>query len=300
VRQCSGAGARPAWELAFGCRARLEHVATLSLVDVDLYWERRGEGGRLLFVNGSASTIESSAPLIDAFARHFEVVVHDQRGLGRTSVPARQPTMEDFARDAAALLDHVGWDHANVFGISFGGMVAQEFAVTWPERIDRLVLCCTSPGGDGGSSYPLEELATLPPDEQLHAWMRHLDVRFDDAWLAEHPGDRAIVEIIKERLAAPKTDEQQRGEWMQILARQGHDVWARLGRITSPTLVACGAYDGLAPRTNSEAIAARIPGAQLRCYEGGHLFVYQDPQALPDITEFLQSTSTASAGAPPT
>jgi len=275
-------------------------MATLPLGDIDLYWERRGEGPRLLFVNGSGSTIESSAPLIDAFARQFEVVVHDQRGLGRTGVPERQPAMADFARDAAALLDHVGWDTANVFGISFGGMVAQELAVTWPERIDRLVLCCTSPGGEGGSSYPLDELTTAPLDEQIQIWTRHLDARFDDAWLAEHPGDRAVVELLERRLAQPKTHEQQRGEWMQIVARRGHDVWERLGRITSPTLVACGAYDGIAPRSNSEAIASRIPDARCRCYEGGHLFVYQDPQAMPDITEFLQTrSSTAAAGAPP-
>jgi pimeloyl-ACP methyl ester carboxylesterase len=263
-------------------------MGTLPLGDVDLYWERRGEGPRLLFVNGSGSTIESSAPLIDAFARQFEVVVHDQRGLGRTTVPERQPTMAEFADDAAALLDHVAWEKANVFGISFGGMVAQELAVTWPERIDRLVLSCTSPGGEGGSSYPLEELASLPLDEQIHEWTRHLDVRFDDAWLADHPDDRAIVDILQARVSAPKTDEQRRGELMQVLARQGHDVWDRLGRITSPTLVACGAYDGLAPRSNSEAIASRIPHAELRCYEGGHLFVYQDPQAMPDITGFLR------------
>jgi 3-oxoadipate enol-lactonase len=79
---------------------------------------------------------------------------------------------------------------------------------------------------------------------------------------------------------------------MQIVARQDHDVWARLGRITAPTLVACGVYDGLAPPANSEAIAGRIPDAQLRCYEGGHLFVFQDPQAPPDITTFLQRRST--------
>jgi pimeloyl-ACP methyl ester carboxylesterase len=263
-------------------------MATLVLDDVELYWERGGEGPRLLFLNGSGATIETSALLIDAFSAHFEVVVHDQRGLGRTTVPESQPTMADFARDATALLDHVGWEQANVFGISFGGMVAQELAVTWPERIDRLVLCCTSSGGEGGSSYPLDELASSSLDDQIEAWTRHLDVRFDEAWLAEHPGDRVIADALRMRLAAPKTDEQQRGEWLQIVARRGHDVWARLARITSPTLVACGAYDGLAPRPNSEAIASRIPDAELRCYEGGHLFVFQDPQALPDITEFLQ------------
>ena len=266
-------------------------MPTLPLGEIDLYWERRGEGPRLLFVNGSGSTIESAGLLIDVFAGNFEVIVHDQRGLGRTTVPERQPTMADFASDAAALLDHVGWDTANVFGISFGGMVAQELAVTWPERIDGLVLSCTSSGGEGGSSYPLDDLATGSVDEQLAAWTQHLDTRFDDAWLAEHPGDRAIVDALTTRLSQPKTDEEERGEWMQIVARRGHDVWDRLGRITSPTLVACGAYDGLAPRPNSEAMAGRIPGAELRCYEGGHLFVFQDPRALPDITAFLQASS---------
>jgi pimeloyl-ACP methyl ester carboxylesterase len=274
-------------------------VATLSLGDIDLYWERRGEGPRLLFLNGSGSTIESAGLLIDAFAASFEVVVHDQRGLGRTTVPERQPMMADFARDAAALLDHVGWEQANVFGISFGGMVAQELAVTWPARLDRLVLCCTSPGGEGGSSYPLEELASAPVEQQVETWTRHLDTRFDDTWLAEHPGDGLIVDTLVKRLTEPKTDEEQRGERMQVLARQGHDVWSRLDRITAPTLVVCGAYDGIAPRSNSEAIASRIPGAQLRCYEGGHLFVFQDPQALPDITGFLRSGSPAPAATSP-
>jgi pimeloyl-ACP methyl ester carboxylesterase len=66
--------------------------------------------------------------------------------------------MASYAADGAALLDHAGWTTARVFGISFGGMVAQELAVTWPDRVERLALLCTSPGGEGGSSYPLHEL----------------------------------------------------------------------------------------------------------------------------------------------
>jgi pimeloyl-ACP methyl ester carboxylesterase len=271
-------------------------MGTLALGDIELYWERRGEGPRLLFVNGSGSTIESAAPLIDAFASQFEVVVHDQRGLGRTTVPEQQPTMADFAADVAALLDHVGWETANVFGISFGGMVAQELAVTWPERVDRLVLCCTSAGGAGGSSYPLDQLADASPEEQEQTWVGLLDGRFDEAWLADHPGDRAIVDVLRMRRAQPKSEEQQRGERMQVVARRDHDVWERLDRITSPTLVVCGAYDGVAPRSNSEAIASRIPGAELRCYEGGHLFVFQDPRALPDITEFVRGAALTAPG----
>src|SRR6185312_827293 len=119
-------------------------MPTLTLADLDVYYEELGDGPNLLFLNGSGSSIEAAGQLIGRFAEHFHVLVHDQRGLGRTSVPQRQPTMADYAADALALLDHVGWATTRVFGISFGGMVAQELAVTAPERVERLVLACTS------------------------------------------------------------------------------------------------------------------------------------------------------------
>ena len=74
---------------------------------------------------------------------------------------------------------------------------------------------------------------------------------------------------------------------MQFEARAGHDVLDRLPSITCPTLVASGRYDGIAPLTNSEAIAGRVPNSELRIYEGGHAFFAQDPKALPEILDFL-------------
>ena len=259
----------------------------MHLPDLDVYFERHGAGPRLLVFNGSGGTIEGAGPLIAQLAAHFEVLIHDQRGLGRTGTPVTQPVMADYASDAVALLDHVGWQTARVFGISFGGMVAQEFSVTVPDRVERMALLCTSPGGAGGASYPLHTLAALPPDERARVSVRNLDTRFDEQWLAEHPSDRAIVQMMADRAAAPRTDDQRCGELMQLEARAHHDVWERLPAITCPTLVACGTFDGLAPPANSEAIASRIAGSDLRRYEGGHLFVYQDRRAMPDIVEFL-------------
>jgi 3-oxoadipate enol-lactonase len=92
---------------------------------------------------------------------------------------------------------------------------------------------------------------------------------------------------MRARAAEAKSDEQLRGERMQLEARRHHDVWERLGSITCPTLIACGEYDGTAPPANSEAIHARVAGSELRRYEGGHLFVYQDRRALPEIGSFL-------------
>jgi 3-oxoadipate enol-lactonase len=241
----------------------------------------------LLFLNGSGSSIATSELLIKLFTGEFEVLVHDQRGLGDSEIPPGPYTMADYAADAAALLDHAGWERARVVGVSFGGMVAQELAVTWPERVERLALLCTSPGGAGGASYPLHELAGRPEAERDRMGLALLDSRFTPEWLAAHPSDRALADMMAARRAGTKTREQLRGEELQLEARSHHDVSDRLERITSPTLVACGRFDAIAPPSNGEAIAARIRGADLRVYEGGHAFFAQDPAALPDVISFL-------------
>jgi pimeloyl-ACP methyl ester carboxylesterase len=105
--------------------------------------------------------------------------------------------------------------------------------------------------------------------------------------LRTHPSDKALVALMAERRNGSKSDEQRRGEREQLDARRRHDVCDRLPRVTCPTLVAGGKYDGIAPPANSEAIAALIPNAELRMYEGGHAFFAQDPNALADVTQFL-------------
>jgi len=261
-------------------------VPTANVNGIDVHYERGGDGPPLLFCNGSGGTLEASAPVIARFRQHFDVLAHDQRGLGRTTIPPGPYSMADYAADAVALLDHVGWDRCALVGISFGGMVAQEIAVTWPQRISRLALVCTSPGGAGRASYPLHELAELPPAEAAAVGLRLVDTRFTPEWLDSHPQDRALVDA-RAGGAATKSAEVRRGELEQLGARRGHDVWDRLRAVTCPTLVAGGRYDGIAPPANSEAIASQIPGAELRLYEGGHLFFLQDRAAYPDIVSFL-------------
>ncbi len=256
---------------------------------VDVYYERRGQGPPLLFLNGSGQSLDRARPLVDAIAGRFEMVAHDQRGLGRTSVPPGPYSMADYAADAAAVLDHVGWRSCRVMGVSFGGMVAQELAVTWPARVERLALLCTSPGGAGGASYPLHEVADLPEADRAATMLPLYDSRFTPEWLAERAGDRALLERLAARNQGEKSDEQLRGEREQLDARRRHDVTDRLGAIACPTLVACGRYDGIAPPSNGEAIAGRIPGAELRLYEGGHGFFGQDRTALPEIFDFLST-----------
>jgi 3-oxoadipate enol-lactonase len=246
-----------------------------------------GSGPRVLFFNGSGGSIEGSQLLVNAFAKTCQVLVHDQRGLGKTSVLDGPYSMSDYAQDAAALLDHVGWQTTNIIGLSFGGMVAQEFAVTFPDRVDRLVLMCTSAGGSAGSSYPLHQLAQLPTTERNKALRLLTDTRFTDDWLASHPLDAEIMRFQEDRPNSEKTAHQIEGERLQLEARMGHDVVDRLHLVSAPTLITAGRFDGIAPLANSQAIAERIPNSTLNVYEGGHPFLSQDRQAMRDIRTFL-------------
>ena len=262
-------------------------MPTARVNGIDLYYEHSGEGRRLLFFNGSGATLESTGPMIDPFRARFEVLVHDQRGLGRTEIPPGPYSMQDYAADALALLDLIGWSSCRVIGVSFGGMVAQEFAVTNPDRVERLVLACTSPGGAGGSSYPLHELGSPDDPAAGERMLTLLDTRFSPEYLGDHPADQALVSMFAARQTGEKSPEQRRGEREQLLARGGHDVTDRLAKIACPTLVAAGQSDGVAPLANSEAIASRIPDSELRAYEGGHVFFLQDQRAIPEILDFL-------------
>ncbi len=253
---------------------------------IDLYYEQAGAGERLLFISGTGADLRRSPRLTDGprFAA-FELLQYDQRGLGRSAVPAGPYTMADYADDAAGLLDAVSWEACLVLGVSFGGMVAQELAIRHPERVRRLVLACTSAGGDGGASYPLHELVGLDAPAALERRLQLLDTRWDAAWRADNPDTVAMIAEgfqLGGRDGAPGE-----GPLLQLEARRHHDTSARLGQIACPTLVCGGRYDGIAPPANSEFLAREIPGADLALFDGGHIFFMQDPAAMPAMLAFL-------------
>jgi 3-oxoadipate enol-lactonase len=265
-------------------------VSFATVRGIRIYYERAGSGRPLLFISGSGADLRARpGPFEGPLGKHFDLLAHDQRGLGQTDKPEPPYTMADYAEDAAALLDHVGWERCRVVGVSFGGMVAQELAVTHPERIERLVLCCTSSGGKGEPSYPLHELEALSDEERLVRSIELSDRRMDARWREANPDAFERVRKLVQARGSVGAGEPGRetGARAQLEARRRHDVYDRLGGATIPTLVCAGRHDGIAPVTNSEAIVRQLPDATLEVFEGGHLFLVQDRRAHERIVAFL-------------
>ena len=260
--------------------------------DIELYFESKGEGAPLLFISGSNGDLRIKPNMLDGpLPNHFEVVTYDQRGLGQSDKPNWPYSMANYAEDAANLIEAGGWEKAHIVGYSFGGMVAQELALRFPEKVDRLVLCATSAGGDGGASYPLHELEMMPVKQRIRLGAELQDTRRNEAWQAENQD--AMVEFARQAGAVRHQFGKELnfdiGREHLLDARRYHDCWEYLAEITAPTLVCAGKYDGIAPPKNAEALASRIPGAELAFFEGGHIFIAQDKTANEAIIEFLQS-----------
>lgn len=265
-------------------------MPTVHVNGLDIYFERSGEGAPLLFISGTGGDLRNKPNQFDGpLAKAFDLVSHDQRGLGRSDKPDRPYSMADYADDAAGLMAHLGWDQAHVVGVSFGGMVAQELALRYPGRIERLVLACTSPGGAGGASYPFHEIEHLTGEARAKHLIPISDTRRDAAWVAANP--ETYAQLVALGSADPFADEpgRRQGAHRQLEARKDHDTWERLGDIKAPTLIAAGRYDGVALPETQEKMAARIPHATLRFFEGGHLFMLQDRAAAPAMVEFLKA-----------
>ena len=256
--------------------------------DIDLQFERAGTGRRLLYISGTGGDLRLKPSVFDGpLPDRFEVLAFDQRGMGQSSKPDQPYSMAGYADDAAGLMDAVGWDEALVMGVSFGGMVAQELALRHPAKVMKLVLACTSPGGEGGSSFAFHEIQHLTGEARARHLIPIADNRHDEAWAAAHPQE--FAQLLALGSVDPFADEpgHATGARRQLEARAKHDAWDRLGLIGCQTLIAAGRYDGIALPQTQHNMAQRIAGAEIRFFEGGHMFLLQDPQALPAVIAFL-------------
>ena len=264
-------------------------MSLIETQELSIYYERspKKEYGPILYIGGTGGDLRNKPNQLDSpLNEFFEIITYDQRGLGQTSKPKEAYTMKQYADDAADLIDKLDLPRLPVMGVSFGGMVAQELAIRYPEKISKLVLACTSSGGEGGSSYPLHELQDLDEDLRLEENIKINDLRITDNWIKENPNEwKKIKELSLSRI---QYKPQQDGLMNQLLARKDHDTSDRLSQIEIPVLLQGGKYDGIAPPRNMKFLRGKIKCSTLKLYEGGHLFLIQDKQAFKDIISWLK------------
>jgi 3-oxoadipate enol-lactonase len=199
----------------------------------------------------------------EALAGEFDVVRYDHRGHGSSPVPPGPYSLADLGRDALALLDERGIERAHFCGLSLGGMVGMWLAEHAPERVDRLVLCCTAARMDAGiwaeRVASVRKAGSVEPtaDATMERW-------FTARFRAERP---AVVTRFRAMVVSTPAE----GYVACAQAIVGMTIENRLGSISAPTLVVAGAHDPSTPPEQGEAIARAIPCARFEIVDAAHM-----------------------------
>jgi 3-oxoadipate enol-lactonase len=231
---------------------------------VRLYQEAHGHGSVLLLLEGMGGDVPGWRRNVPTLATRHRVVVYDHRGNGRSDAPDEPMTMATFVEDAVAVLEENGAERAHAYGQSFGGMVAQELALSHPERTRSLVLACTH----AGPARADRATARAPKS-------RPYELLYSDRFARRHP--EHLAEDLRIGSANPQKRHAGRSQWEAI---QVWDAWDRISAIRCPTLVLHGTADRLVRMENARRLAALIPGARLVLLDGaGHVYHSEQPEA---------------------
>jgi len=259
---------------------------------IRIYHEVYGQGEPILLIMGLGGSALAWQSQIPTLSQHLRVIAYDNRDAGRSDKVEAEYSMADMADDAAALLGHLEIGPAHVYGVSMGGMIAQELALRHPESVRTLVLGCTSPCL--AATPPSEkaardnmESALLPPRE---AFERCTWTGYSDAYLAAHKDDLWLRAQVEAGLAPPLDALRH-----HYTAVGGFDVRQQVAQIRAPTLVMMGDDDPLVPPENSRFLAEHIPGAELTVFPGGrHAFnVEFEEESNSAVLDFVRRHSSA-------
>jgi 3-oxoadipate enol-lactonase len=256
-------------------------MSTAVLEGVRLAYDVEGSGEPLLLVQGLGYGRRGWGPASGMLAQRFRVVTFDNRGFGDSDVPPGPYTTAQLADDAFAVLDAAEIETAHVVGISLGGLIAQELVLARPERVRKLVLCSTTPGG--AASFPMPEQTVALMGSASHLDPQEAMQRFVTNALSPDPPAALVEEIVAYRAANPPDPA---GWYAQAGAGAAHDAMSRLGEISVPTLIVHGTADNVVDVRNATLLADGIPGARLVLLEGvGHLLPWERPHEFTALVE---------------
>jgi 3-oxoadipate enol-lactonase len=253
-----------------------------------IHWDEQGSGAPLLLIMGLGWSSHAWYRLRPVLSERYRTIALDNRGVGRSEAPAGPYSIAQMAADAAAVLNAARVNTAHIFGMSMGGMIAQEFALQYPKKVRSLILGCTAAGGPQAIRAEQEALNVLmtrgqDPDQFAKAISPFI---YDQGTRAERIEEDTAVR----RKWYPSAD----AYFAQLQAVMAWEAYSRIGGIAAPTLVIHGENDRLVPPENAKLIAARIPGAKLVVIpRASHIFTTDQPDvAHGAILEFLDAQAT--------
>ena len=258
---------------------------------ITISYRVEGRGEPLVMIMGYSGTRDSWIFQKRPFRKRHRVITFDNRGVGKTDRPDAEYTTRMMADDTVALMDHLKIDRAHVLGVSMGGMIAQEVALNYPERVLKLVLGCTlatreAPGGfspkllramGGEEGYTDEELMSAPVGKLTDTVFSH---SFNTILFRLF-----VVPLAKIRNRLNGLE----GLSGQLQACHNHNTLDRLPGLQVPTLVIAGTRDEIIAPESSDVLANAIPNARLVKVEGGsHAFFMEHPRRFNrEVLEFL-------------
>ncbi|HEY2391129.1 MAG TPA: alpha/beta hydrolase [Candidatus Angelobacter sp.] len=248
-------------------------MAFLQNQGAKIYWDEQGSGIPVLLIMGLGYPSYLWHRMRPMLNEHYRTIALDNRGSGQSDAPTGVYPIALMASDAAAVLDAAGVQSAHVFGLSMGGMISQEFALQYPERVRSLILGCTTPRGANAvrAEKPVTDILMargLTPEEAARAMRPYI---YDSATLL----DRIEEDMAIRRKWFP----QPQGYLGQLQGILAWESYPRLERIAAQTLVIHGQSDQLVPAGNGELIAAKIPSAKLVMLpQASHIFTTDQPE----------------------
>ena len=255
-----------------------------KLDGINISYKIEGQGEPLIMIMGFTASRSGWVSQTPYFRKYYKVITFDNRGVGKSDKPPGPYSTKMMAEDTIKLMDYLGIEKANIMGASMGGMIAQELAINYPQRVIKLVLACTYAYQDRTRSDNPEQakLAQVTPDKMANAMIR---LAFNNPFYRFTFG---IVAGIQSKFIGAS---ERRGISGQADACLKHNTLERLPLITAPTLVIVGTEDKIINPVSSEILASKIPNAKLVKLEGGsHSFTLEMSNIFNrDVLNFLKN-----------
>ena len=276
-------------------------VPIVKVNDINIAYTERGKGEAVVLIMGLGANKESWFMNMPTLSKHYRVIAFDSRGVGATHRSGEAYTMSRMAEDTVGLLDALSIERAHVVGVSLGSMIAQEVAISFPQRVGKLILAAATPGMSDTANKDMWDKKTAEMrrntglgedfNERIMNDPGSLDVVKIMVRITAYAFNRLVFRIpmvLGARYYFNKVGPS--GVLDQLRAVSKHNTIDRLDQIKAPTLVMAGAADKIVPIEFSRIVAKYIPGAKFLMFEGGShsFFMERSKRFNREVIEFLK------------